>query len=232
MPALPRSSRVSRNEQATASRANLLIVGALADVVEDQLRSLLDGMGIEKVQFFPPRRSTELPEVGANTRFLLAQPFLSDTARALEERGARRIDAIFPSGAEGTRAWLRAAADAWAVDDTRFRRVTESAYERAQRSLMRYRDQLAGKRIFFFPDSQLEVPLARFLSQERAMELVEVGTPYLHRGHLSAELERLPPGTSVVEGQHVDNQLDRCCAPDRIWWSVAWVSQILWKHAG
>jgi light-independent protochlorophyllide reductase subunit N len=29
--------------------------------------------------------------------------------------------------------------------------------------------QLAGKRIFFFPDSQLEIPLARFLSRELGM---------------------------------------------------------------
>jgi light-independent protochlorophyllide reductase subunit N len=32
-------------------------------------------------------------------------------------------------------------------------------------ALARYRAQLAGKRIFFFPDSQLEMPLARFLSR-------------------------------------------------------------------
>jgi light-independent protochlorophyllide reductase subunit N len=50
------------------------------------------------------------------------------------------------------------------------------------------------------------------------MELVEVGTPYLHRAHLSAELRRLPASTRVVEGQHVENQLDRCHAaqPDLV----------------
>jgi light-independent protochlorophyllide reductase subunit N len=203
---------------ATAAKPNLLIVGALADVVEDQLRRLLEEMGIGKVEFFPPRRSTDLPEVGPNTRFLLAQPFLADTARALEERGGRHINALFPLGAEGTLAWLKAAADAWGVDEARFRRTVQTAHERAQRALAGYRDQLRGKRIFFFPDSQLEIPLARFLAAELAMELVEVGTPYLHRGHLSRELERLPPGTSVVEGQHVENQLDRCHAakPDLV----------------
>ncbi|MGA9026515.1 MAG: ferredoxin:protochlorophyllide reductase (ATP-dependent) subunit N [Steroidobacteraceae bacterium] len=197
---------------------NLLIVGALADVVEDQMRRLFDEMGIADVQFFPPRRSTLLPAVGARTRYLLAQPFLADTARALEELGARRIAATFPLGAEGTASWLKAAAEAWAVDPSLYRRVTQPAYERAQRALSRYRDLLAGKRIFFFPDSQLEVPLARFLSAEMGMELVEVGTPYLHRAHLSADLDLLPPGTRVVEGQHVENQLDRCHAakPDLV----------------
>jgi light-independent protochlorophyllide reductase subunit N len=203
---------------ADGAAPNLLVVGALADVVEDQLGRLFEDMGIADVRFFPPRRSTELPRVGPNTRFLLAQPFLADTARALEGRGARHINALFPLGAEGTLRWLEAAANAWAVDPERFRRATQPAHERAQRSLARYRDQLAGKRVFFFPDSQLEIPLARFLADELSMELAEVGTPYLHRAHLAAELDRLPAGTSIVEGQHVENQLDRCHAakPDLV----------------
>jgi light-independent protochlorophyllide reductase subunit N len=197
---------------------NLLVVGSLADVVEDQMRILLNDMGITDVQFFPPRRSTELSPIGANTRFLLAQPFLADTARALEERGAKHLPAPFPLGAEGTLGWLKAAADAWRIDDARFRQAVQPAYDRALRTLGRYRDQLVGKRVFFFPDSQLEIPLARFLANEMSMELVEVGTPFLHRAHLAAELANLPAGTSVVEGQHVENQLDRCFAasPDLV----------------
>ena len=31
-----------------------------------------------------------------------------------------------------------------------------------------------------------------------------------HRAHLAEELALLPGGTSLVEGQHVENQLDRC----------------------
>ena len=204
--------------QAAQAAPNLLIVGALADIVEDQTRQIFADMGIDQIDFFPPRRSTEMPRVGVNTHYLLAQPFLAATARALDERGARHIAAPFPLGAEGTLAWLRAAAAIYHIDDARFRRATQPAYERAQRTLVRYRGQLAGKKVFFFPDSQLEIPLARFLANEMRMELVEVGTPYLHRGHLAAELESLPAGTSVVEGQHVDNQLDRCLAakPDLV----------------
>ena len=210
MPALP--ANPSRPAAGPSVASALLIVGALADVVEDQTRRLFEDMGIHDLQFFPPRRSTELPAVGPNTRFLLAQPFLADTARALEERGARHIPAPFPLGAEGSLAWLQAAATVCGVNETEFRRATQPAYERAQRSLSRYRDQLAGKRVFFFPDSQLEVPLARFLAREMCMELVEVGTPFLHRAHLAAELALLPEHTQVVEGQHVENQLDRCLA--------------------
>jgi len=196
----------------TTAESSLMVVGALPDIVEDQFRRLFAALGIASVNFFPPRRSTDMPSVGPGTRFLLAQPFLADTARALAERGAVRIAAPFPFGAEGTTAWLQAAADAWRVEPGRFAAVTGPGHERAKKALSRLRADLAGKRIFFFPDSQLEVPLARFLSRELGMQLTEVGTPYLHREHMAAELALLPPGTVVTEGQHVDHQLDRCRA--------------------
>ncbi len=195
---------------------SLLVVGALADVVEDQFKRLFAEFGIGQVRFLPPRHAAELPAVGANTSYLLAQPFLADTARALDERGAVRLDAPFPLGVEGTTLWLRAAADAFGVSPARFEQTVAASRERAERALGRHRAQLAGKRIFFFPDSQLEVPLARFLSRELGMALVEVGSPYLHRQHLATELELLPRGTALSEGQDVDRQLDRClaAAPD------------------
>jgi light-independent protochlorophyllide reductase subunit N len=188
----------------------LLVVGVLAQVVEDQFRRLFMDMGISRVHFLPPQRADDLPPIGPDTVMLLAQPFLADTARALEERGARRLTAPFPLGAEGTTLWLKAAADALGVGEDRFKAATAAGEERARRALARYRGQLAEKRIFFFPDSQLEIPLARFLARELSMTLTEVGTPYLHREHLADELRLLPPGTRLTEGQHVDNQLDRC----------------------
>jgi len=204
-------------ERSPAAPPNLLVVGSLADVVDDQFRRLFEGMGIEEVGFLPARRLDEMPSVGPQTRFLLAQPFLADTARALGERGAHYVHAPFPLGAEGTRRWLKAGADAYQVDEARFNRVVGPAYERAGRALAQYRERLAGKRIFFFPDSQLEVPLAR-LSRELGMVLTEVGTPYLHRAHLATELASLPEGTILIEGQDVERQLERCCAaaPDLV----------------
>jgi light-independent protochlorophyllide reductase subunit N len=192
----------------------LLIAGALADVVEDQFTRIFTALGIGPVRFLPPRRSTELPPVGPNTRFLLAQPFLAETARMLEERGAQQIAAPFPLGIEGTTLWLEAAAAAWGVSAERFRAVTQPAIERGRSAVARYRAQLAGKRIFFFPDSQMELPLARFVSRELDMRLTEVGTPFLHRRHLAQELALLPSGVTISEGQDVDRQLDRCRAAD------------------
>jgi light-independent protochlorophyllide reductase subunit N len=196
----------------------LLIVGALADIVEDQFVRLFDALGIGPVEFLPPRHSTALPAVGPHTKFLLAQPFLADTARALEARGATRLAAPFPLGVEGTTAWLKAAADAFGVAAPKFSAVTQPNRSRAERALAPYRDRLAGRSIFLFPDSQLEIPLARFLSRELSMQLIEVGTPYLHREHLAEELELLPADVALSEGQDVDRQLDRCRAarPDLV----------------
>jgi light-independent protochlorophyllide reductase subunit N len=87
--------------------------------------------------------------------------------------------------------------------------VLDPLVERGQRALAPMRETLAGKRLFLLPDSQLEIPLARFLSRECGMELVEVGTPYLDRQLMAEELALLPPGTQLSEGQHVENQLLR-----------------------
>jgi light-independent protochlorophyllide reductase subunit N len=197
---------------------SLLVVGTLADIVEDQLRRLLTAMGIENLHFLPPRNSTQLPAVGPNTVFLLAQPFLTATTKVLEARGARRLDAPFPLGVEGTTLWLRAAATAFDVSDARFSAAITPAATRARESLTPFRFQLAGKRLFFFPDSQLELPLARFLSRELSVELTEIGTPYLNRQLLGEELRLLPAGAQIVEGQHVEDQLERCMAtrPDLV----------------
>jgi light-independent protochlorophyllide reductase subunit N len=197
---------------------DLLVVGTLADVVEDQFQRLFDAMGVGTVHFFPPRQANAMPAIGPNTHMLLAQPFLADTARALEARGVTRLSAPFPLGVEGTTAWLWAAAQALGVPAARFEQVTAAPRERAQAALGRLRTQLAGKSVFFFPDSQLELPLARFLAREMGMRLTEVGTPYLHRQHMAPELAWLPAGTRLSEGQDVDRQLDRCRAeqPDLV----------------
>lgn len=196
-------------EMPESNERRLLVVGALADIVEDQFRGLFTEIGIDAVDFLPPQHAAELATVGPNTRYLLAQPFLGDTAHALEERGAVRIDAPFPIGVEGTTAWFKAAAAEFGIAAAQVDLVTEARRARAAGALERYREELGGKRIFFFPDSQLEVPLARFVANELDMQLTEVGTPYLHRQHLASELEALPADTRLSEGQDVERQLDR-----------------------
>lgn len=189
---------------------SLLVVGALADVVEDQFKRLFKQLGIDNVHFLPPRKAADLPPVGPNTSFLLAQPFLTETARLLEVAGAQRLLAPFPLGADGTTGWLRAASDAWNIPAPVFQSVIAPAERRARAALEPYRFRLGGKRVFFFPDSQLEIPLARFLATELGVDPVEVGTPYLHKQHLAMELDQIPSSTLISEGQDVERQLDRC----------------------
>jgi light-independent protochlorophyllide reductase subunit N len=187
----------------------LLVVGCLADIVEDQLRRCFERLGIGPVDFLPARRAGELPAVGPNTHLLPAQPFDGETVRALAGRGAKVLSAPYPFGAEGTTGWLAAAARAWNVDPARLLEVTEPLAQRARRGMEPHRARLAGKRLFLLPDSQLEIPLARFAQRELGMELVEVGTPYLDRQMVGAELPLLPAEALLSEGQHLERQLDR-----------------------
>ena len=187
----------------------LLLVGTLADAVEDRLIHLFGRLGIETVRSFPPRQSTELPAVGPGTTVLLTQPFLTETARLLRDRGAEVLAAPFPLGAEGSRRWMEAGAEAFHLPKDRVAAVLDPLEQRARIALAPHRDVLEGRRIFLLPDSQLELPLARFLQRECGMELIEVGTPYLNREQMAVELALLPEDTTVMEGQHVEQQLDR-----------------------
>jgi len=187
----------------------LLLVGALPDVVEDQALALLAAMGITRVRCLPARRSGDTPSVGPNTVFALSQPFLGDTHAALTRRGARHIPAAFPFGAEGTTLWLQAIADEFGVPADVFTAATAAPRARAEKAVAAVAQTLSGKSVFFFPDSQLEIPLARFLTRECGMTAIEVGTPFLHRDLMEQELALLAEGPVISEGQDVDLQLDR-----------------------
>lgn len=196
----------------TSDTRQLLIVGALPDVVEDQFLRMFDEIGIETVRCLPARRTADTPSVGAGTQYLLAQPFLGETALELDRRGANRIAAPFPFGEEGTTAWLYAAAGAFGIPTERVDAVIAAPRARARAAVAKVAETLAGKSVFFFPDSQLEIPLARFLARECGMRPVEVGAPYIHRDLMAPDLGLLPEGPVISEGQDVDLQLDRCRA--------------------
>jgi light-independent protochlorophyllide reductase subunit N len=190
----------------------LLLVGALPDVVEDQALALLADLGIGPVSVLPAHRAAENPAVGTDTVYILTQPFLGETAAALDRRGARRIEAPFPFGEEGTTLWLRAVAAEFGVSEETFARVTDAPRARARKAVAAATATLSGKSVFFFPDSQLEIPLARFLVRECGMEAVEVGAPFIHKHLTGPDLDLLPEGPVLSEGQDVDRQLDRARA--------------------
>ena len=210
VPILPRG--------AAAAPRSLLVVGALADVVEDQFRRLLTAMGIGDVRFLPPRSGIDLPVVGAGDG-LSAGPTLPGRHRPrLGGAGRHSPAGAVPAGCRGHDglAARRRRCVRRARCGVRGRHRRPRA--RAESGMARHRAELAGKSVFFFPDSQLEIPLARVLARELGMHLVEVGTPYLHRTHMAEELALLPAGTALSEGQDVDRQLDRARAarPDLV----------------
>ncbi|QFS84768.1 Light-independent protochlorophyllide reductase subunit N [Roseivivax sp. THAF40] len=187
----------------------LMLVGALPDVVEEQALSLLEQIGVGPVRVLPAHTKAEEYGVGPNTRFALMQPFLGETHAALIRRGAQHIPAPMPFGEEGTTRFLEAIAAEFGIGADVVARVTEGPRNRARAAIAKVSEPLRGKRIFFFPDSQLEIPLARFLTRECGMEAVEVGTPYLTREILGPDLALLPAGPRISEGQDVDRQLAR-----------------------
>jgi light-independent protochlorophyllide reductase subunit N len=190
----------------------LVVAGVLPDAVEDQMLSLLAALGIGPVHCLPARRRSDEAGIGPNTVFALVQPFLGDTAEALARRGARHLPAPFPLGEAGTTAWLRAIAAEFGVDDATFERVTAAPRARARRAVAQAAEPLAGRSVFLFPDSQLEIPLARFLTRECGMTAIEVASPYIHDAIVGPDLEAMAPGPRIVEGQDVDRQLDRARA--------------------
>ena len=196
----------------------LLLVGTLANNVEDRFKKIFNNIGITNVESFPPRQSTELPKIGKNTKVLLTQPYLSDTARDLKHRGCEIIQAPFPLGVEGSTKWVLAAADAFKIPELKVHEVIAPLANRARQALEKHTEILRGKKLFLLPESQLEISLARFLHNECEMELVEVGTPYLNKDLMEQELNLLPDDTKIVEGQHVEKQLDRVRAsnPDLV----------------
>lgn len=193
---------------------SLLIAGTLPDIVEDQFRRLFNSIGIEQLAFFPGRQSDTLPSVGRNTRVLLAQPYLGSTARALEARGAMIIDAPFPLGVEGSALWFHGAGAAFGINPQTVDGVLAGPIARARRALAPLREYLSGKRISFLPDSQLEIPLARFLNAECGMTPIEVGTPFHDERWLRADMQLLRANeaaadTRFVEGQDLEPALAR-----------------------
>lgn len=187
----------------------LLLAGALPDVVQDQALDLLEKLGIGPVTVLPAARASDPVAVGPNTVFALTQPFLGDTHAALTRRGARHLAAPFPFGEQGTTAWLKAIADEFNIDKETFEAVTAAPRARAKRAIAQAAETLAGRSIFFFPDSQLEIPLARFLTNECGMEAKEIGAPYVHREIVGPDMDLIAEGPVFSEGQDVEKQLDR-----------------------
>tara|TARA_B100001057_G_scaffold65279_1_gene59023 strand:+ start:413 stop:1687 length:1275 start_codon:yes stop_codon:yes gene_type:complete len=193
-----------------SKKRQLIIVGALPDVVEDQFLKILNDIGISNISTLPSKNKSESPTIGENTSFILAQPFLNETYEELIKAGAKCIHAPFPFGEEGTTKWLLEITKEFNINERRMFEVTSSARARARASIKKVSEKLKDKKVFFFPDSQLEIPLARFLVNECGMKALEIGSPYINKKILGPDLNLIPNGPVISEGQDVDLQIERC----------------------
>ena len=203
------TSMVPDLPEAPEGSQRLMVVGTMADIVEEQFRRHFAQLGINEVDFFPTARADDLPTVGPGTRIILAQPYLSDTVSALLKRGAKLVSAPYPLGIDGTLSWFQAAAAEWGRSAESVREALAIPIARAEKSLAKVRESLHGRSVHFLPDSQLEIPLARFLRDECGMSLTEVATPYLDQTLMAEELQRLGADVSLVEGSDLDSALAR-----------------------
>ena len=189
----------------------LLVVGALPDVVEDQMVSLLTDMGIGPIRLLPARRIDDTTHwrkhrFRAGSAISGGYPRCIGTSRSAAHRSA------FPVWRRGNNRLASCVAIEFGVSEATFEAVTAAPRARARKAIAQAAEVLRGKSVFFFPDSQLEIPLARFLTRECGMTAIEVGSPYIHDALHGPDLELLPAGPQISEGQDVDKQLARARA--------------------
>jgi len=191
----------------------LVLFGSLPDPVVTQLTLELKRQGIRVSGWLPAKRFTELPVLEEGYYVAGVNPFLSRTATTLmRRRKCNLINAPFPIGPDGTRAWVEKICSAFGI-------TPQGLDEREAQiwaNLADYVELIRGKSVFFMGDNLLEISLARFLVS-CGMTVVEIGIPYMDKRYQSAELEMLEktcqkmgaPLPTIVEKPDNYNQIQR-----------------------
>jgi light-independent protochlorophyllide reductase subunit N len=182
----------------------------------------LEKQGITVDGWLPAKRFTELPVVAPGTYIAGVNPFLSRTATTLvRRRKCNLINAPFPIGPDGTRAWIAAICEALGVEPQGLAEREEQIWQ----GLTEYVDLIRGKSVFFMGDNLLEISLARFLIRCGAT-VPEIGIPYMDKRYQQGELQLLErtchemgvPLPTIVEKPDNYNQIQRIYAlePDLV----------------
>jgi light-independent protochlorophyllide reductase subunit N len=165
----------------------LVLFGSLPSTVANQLTLELKKQGIKVSGWLPAQRYTDLPEVGDGVYVCGINPFLSRTATTLmRRRKCKLINAPFPIGPDGTRAWIEKIC-------ATLNKTPQGLAEREKQnwdSLSDYLKLIKGKSVFFMGDNLLEISLARFLIR-CGMIVYEIGIPYMDKRFQEAELALL-----------------------------------------
>jgi light-independent protochlorophyllide reductase subunit N len=193
--------------------APLVLFGSLADPVATQLGMELKKQGIKVTGWLPEKSYSDLPVVDPGNFVAGVNPFLSKTATTLvRRRKAELVDAPFPIGPDGTRAWIEAIGASLGVEVKGLAEREKQIWE----SVEDYVALLRGKSVFFMGDNLLEISMARFLIR-CGMSVHEIGIPYMDKRFQGAELQFLEktcremnsPLPRIVEKPDNYNQLQR-----------------------
>jgi light-independent protochlorophyllide reductase subunit N len=165
----------------------LVLFGSVASTVVNQLTVELNKQGIQIAGWIPARRYSELPELGPDVYACAVHPYLSRTAAALIRRKkCKLINAPFPLGPDGTRAWIEKICQTFEIQPQGLAEREASIWA----NLEDYLELVRGKSVFFMGDNVLEVALARFLIR-CGMIVYEIGIPYMDKRFQESELQLL-----------------------------------------
>jgi light-independent protochlorophyllide reductase subunit N len=182
-----KKEEVAADESEYLDHPPLVLFGSLPDPVVTQLTLELKKQGVKVSGWLPAKRFTELPVIEPGYYVAGVNPFLSRTATTLmRRRKCNLINAPFPIGPDGTRAWVEKICAAFGITpqglDEREAQIWSGIEE--------YVKLIRGKSVFFMGDNLLEISLGRFLVR-CGMTVPEIGIPYMDKRYQAAELELL-----------------------------------------
>jgi light-independent protochlorophyllide reductase subunit N len=191
----------------------LVLFGSVPNTVVTHLTQELKKQNIAVSGWLPSPSYTDLPELGEGVYVCAVNPFLSRTATTLmRRRKCKLINAAFPIGPDGTRAWLETICSTFGIEPVGLAEREAKIWE----SLSEYTDLIKGKSVFFMGDNLLEISLARFLIK-CGMIVYEIGIPYMDKRFQASELallqqtcqEQKVPFPRIVEKPDNYNQIQR-----------------------
>lgn len=203
----------SKVEDTKVNHPPLVLFGSVPTTVAQQLSMELEKQNITISGWLPSQRYTDLPVVGEGIYVCGINPFLSRTATTLmRRRKCSLINAPFPIGPDGTRAWIESICNAFSIEPTNLDEREKKVWE----SLDDYLQIVKGKSVFFMGDNLLEISLARFLIR-CGMIVYEIGVPYMDKRYQASELILLEetcnsmgvPIPRIVEKPDNYNQIQR-----------------------
>ena len=212
----PENSKIMASTKSQASSSThppLVLFGSVPNTVANQLILELEKQGITVSGWLPSQRYTDLPVLTEDVYVCGINPFLSRTATTLmRRRKCKLINAPFPIGPDGTRAWIEKICATFSIEPVGLAEREEKIWD----GLQDYVEIIQGKSIFFMGDNLLEISLARFLAR-CGMIIYEIGIPYMDKRFQKAELELLEktcksmniPMPRIVEKPDNYNQIQR-----------------------